>query len=53
MANDKAYLGDSVYIEKDENTGEHMIYTDNGCGKENVIYLDSQVTKDLIAFITK
>lgn len=47
----KTYLGDSVYAESD---GFHIIlYTDNGFGPENRIYLDDQVLENLELFKQK
>jgi len=43
------YLGDSVYGDFDE----HMItiWTDNGAGRENVIYLEPSVLNSLVELI--
>lgn len=45
------YLGDSVYLDYNEFTGEFKIYTNNGLGPENVIYLDRDVIQHFIHYI--
>jgi histidinol phosphatase-like PHP family hydrolase len=45
------YVGDSVYMAKEQ--GALVIYTDNGYGPENVIYLDPGVAKAVDRYIKK
>ena len=45
------YLGDSVYAEAEGGTGGMVcIYTDNGYGPRNVIYLEREVFLALVAY---
>lgn len=39
----KTYLGDSVYAELDDDTGDVVLTTDNGEGASNKIILDPLV----------
>ena len=45
------YLGDSVYIQE-EDIG-FMIYTNNGYGPENEIYLEPEVVIALMGYINR
>ena len=47
------YLGDSVYFETDVERDGFIIYTDNGLGRENVIFLEHAVVKNLIDYLTR
>lgn len=43
------YIGDSVYI---VDNGVHIvIFTNNGRGPENIIYLDSMVVSSLLGYL--
>lgn len=48
----KEYLGDSVYIDIDE-TGILRIYTENGFGPDNIIFLESVVCNNLVNYIER
>jgi hypothetical protein len=48
----KEYLGDSVYAEASDDC-DIRIYTDNGDGPTNEIWLDEGVIKSLISFIKR
>jgi hypothetical protein len=48
----KEYLGDSVYVETSDDC-DMRIYTDNGDGPTNEIWLDEGVIKSLISFIER
>lgn len=47
----KAYLGDSVYIESDGI--EIRLFTNNGAGDTNSIFLDETVVRNLVLFLEK
>lgn len=49
---EKEYLGDSVYAERDSSGGT-VLTTENGGDPSNVIYLDSEVSAHLIAYLLK
>lgn len=55
MTNKREYLGDSVYIEKDEDSGGIVILTDNGepAFPENIIYMEPVVIRAFERFIKK
>lgn len=46
---DKAYLGDSVYIRMEGNRA--VIYLDNGLGPKNEIVLEEEVVDELLRFL--
>jgi hypothetical protein len=50
---DKAYLGDSVYVEPDSDSPDYQLKltTNNGLGDTNEIYLDHSVCDLLIEYI--
>jgi hypothetical protein len=41
----KAYIGDSIYADFDGN--QIRMYTDNGYGPENVIFLETEIFQSL------
>lgn len=45
----KTYLGDSVYAELE--SGMIKLYTDNGFGPQDVIYLEPEVYQALLKFV--
>jgi len=45
------YIGDSVYVEWDD--GDLRIYTNNGWGDNNNIYLEPAVLNNLLTFIKR
>lgn len=45
------YLGDSVY--GDYSTGDLRLYTDNGLGAENEIFIDSDTLTNMFSFIER
>jgi len=47
---DGVYLGDSVYATAER--GMIKLYTDNGMGPDQVIYLEAQVIQKLVPFLT-
>lgn len=51
MRETKQYLGDSVYVDTD---GYHVVlFTDNGDGPRNEIFLDLSVLRGLIGYTEK
>jgi len=46
-----AYLGDSVYIEATALTGEVVMYTNNGAGRDNEIFFEPEVLTALVRFL--
>ena len=50
---DKAYLGDSVYISRDEQTNVVKLTTENGSPKDpsNCIYMEFEVVGKFIDYI--
>lgn len=44
------YLGDSVYATAER--GMVKLYTDNGMGADQVIYLEAEVIQRLVPFLT-
>lgn len=52
MAN-KVYLGDSLYAEETPETGDLMLYTNNGRGPERVIYLGPSEIKALQEYLKR
>ncbi len=50
MDNLKTYLGDSVYVEMEDGC-MLAIYTDNGFGRQNQIYLEPSVRIALAKFL--
>ena len=48
--NEKAYLGDGVYAEWDEDRATLTLMTDDGSGPENVIALEPEVLFKLWEF---
>lgn len=51
MSGERTYLGDSVYAELEN--GMIKLYTDNGFGPSNVIYLEPDVMDALKAYSNK
>lgn len=49
----KEYLGDSVYVEKDMDSGGVVITTDNGLGPDEIIYMEPEVIRSFERFIKK
>jgi hypothetical protein len=47
--NPQVYIGDSVYMSYDGFS--FIIYTNNGLGPENVIYLEPEVVSSMLQFI--
>jgi hypothetical protein len=50
MRSEKAYIGDSVYIEPD-NAGGYVLTTENGGAPSNTIYLEPEVAAALVAWL--
>ena len=48
----KEYIGDSVYVEKNE-TGQIILTTENGCGASNTIILEPEVYYALVEFVNR
>lgn len=46
--NNRTYLGDSVYVENDPGTNMIKLYTNNGFGADQVIYLEPEVWDALV-----
>ncbi len=44
----KTYLGDSVYVEEEGETRMIKLYTNNGFGPSNIIYLEPEVWEALV-----
>ena len=49
---EKAYLGDSVYVEGDGSGGVNLT-TENGEGPSNTIFLDFEVYEALVRYMEK
>lgn len=47
----KTYIGDSVYAEFDGMS--IIIFTDNGIGRENEVFLEPREARKLVEYITK
>ncbi len=47
----KIYLGDSVYAQLEAETGMVRVFTDNGFGERNQIYLEPEVVQALINYL--
>jgi hypothetical protein len=45
------YIGDSVYMEFDGYS--FLIFTDNGMGRENVIWLEPEVVNKMFAYTNR
>lgn len=50
---DKDYLGDSVYIEKDNMSGGIVLTTDNGMGPDAIIYMEPDIIREFEAYIKR
>jgi hypothetical protein len=48
----KSYLGDSVYADV-TSWGDIILTTENGRGPSSIIYLERQVMKALLAYVTR
>ena len=48
-AQEPSYLGDSVYVQAD--SGQIKLYTDNGEGEDQVIYLETETYEALLAWV--
>ncbi len=51
MPSNKIYLGDSVYTALEPETGMVRLFTDNGFGERNQIYLEPEVAQALINYL--
>ena len=51
----KKYLGDSVYIDIDDDTGSIVLTTENGLPDDpsNTIIIERELFKDLVNYIAK
>lgn len=47
----RIYLGDSVYAQLESETGMVLLYTDNGFGADNKIYLEESVIEALVSYL--
>lgn len=51
MKNVTCYIGDSVYIRTDPETNGLVIYTDNGDGPQNEIFINNNVWRGMTIFV--
>ena len=47
----RKYLGDSVYVSLMPGSGGIKLYTNNGAGDDQVIYLDTDVIEELKRYL--
>ena len=50
MAIKRMYLGDSVYAEYHQEDNQVLLYTDNGKGAENKIWIEPETFESLVHF---
>lgn len=49
----KSYIGDSVYADIDERTGDLVLTTENGFDPSNTIVLEQQVLTQLLEYCVR